>query len=201
MNILAKISRAIDLVAEIMGWVAMILVLLTVVIGFYNVVARYIGFYAGVNLSSNSLLELQWYLFSIVFFLGFAYNLKHGINVRVDFYYAHWTPQRKAWIDLIGHLLFLVPFCLLAIYVTYGPVMTSWGRLPSGEWGNMEMSPDPGGLPRAPIKSMIIVAFVLLLAQTFSELIKLGLRIAGKEKEAFGLLTAEEEAANRRAIE
>lgn len=92
--------------------------------------------------------------------------------MRVDFYFSRFTAKRKAWIDFIGHLLFLVPFCLIGIYVTYNPVLSSWGQLPNGTFGPWEMSPDPNGLPRAPIKSMIIVAFVLLLLQTIAEIIK-----------------------------
>ena len=61
---------------------------------------------------------------------------------------------------------------MLGIYVTLNPVLASWGRLPNGSWGTWEISPDPDGLPRAPIKSMIIVAFVLLLAQAISQVIK-----------------------------
>lgn len=93
-------------------------------------------------------------------------SLKHGINVRVDLIYAHWPTRRKAILDFVGHLLFLIPFCLLAIWVTINPVLTAWGRLPNGGWVPWEQSPDPGGLPRAPIKTMIIIAFVLLLLQT-----------------------------------
>lgn len=103
---------------------------------------------------------------------GFAYILKHNLNVRVDFWYANWPPRRRALIDFAGTLLFLIPFCILAIVVTINPVLFSWGRLPNGNWGTWEVSPDPDGLPRAPIKSMIIVAFVLLLLQAISQAIK-----------------------------
>ncbi len=81
------------------------------------------------------------------------------------------SPKRRALVDLIGHLFFIA-FCILGIAMTYGPVTRSWGLLRDGSWGTWEMSPDPDGLPRAPIKSMIIVSFVLLLLQTISEIIK-----------------------------
>jgi TRAP-type mannitol/chloroaromatic compound transport system permease small subunit len=84
-------------------------------------------------------------------------------------------------LDFWGHLLFLIPFSIVGIWVTINPVLFSWGRLPNGTWGPWEMSPDPNGLPRAPIKSMIIVAFILLLLQTIAELIKLYAVIRGKE--------------------
>jgi TRAP-type mannitol/chloroaromatic compound transport system permease small subunit len=172
MQFLLRVSDAIDALNEWIGSKTAYIVMAMVAIGFVNVIARYVGRFIGVRLTSNAIIELQWYLFSIMFFLGFAYILKHNLNVRVDFWYANWTPQRRALIDLAGTLLFLIPFCIIAIIVTFNPVMFSWGRLPNGRWGPWEMSPDPDGLPRAPIKSMIIVAFVLLLLQAISQAIK-----------------------------
>jgi TRAP-type mannitol/chloroaromatic compound transport system permease small subunit len=181
MRALSKFVRVVDAISERLGWLAMIIVVITVVIGFYNVLARYIGRLLGLQLSSNLLIEMQWYLYSLVFLLGFAYILKNGVNVRVDFIYARWSKKRKAMLDFWGHLLFLIPFSIVGIWVTINPVLFSWGRLPNGTWGPWEMSPDPNGLPRAPIKSMIIVAFILLLLQTIAELIKLYAVIRGKE--------------------
>lgn len=169
---LLKVAAFIDSITERIGGLANWIVIITIGVGFYNVVARYVGRYLGVRLSSNVFIELQWYLFSLIFFLGFAYILKHGVNVRVDFLYTNWGEKRQAWIDFLGTLLFLIPLCLIGIYVTYNPVMSSWGRLPNGSWGTWEVSPDPEGLPRAPIKTMIIVAFVLLLFQSISQAIK-----------------------------
>jgi TRAP-type mannitol/chloroaromatic compound transport system permease small subunit len=171
-NALLRVSRAIDAVTEAIGRLLPYLVLLMIGVGFYNVVARYLGRFVGARLTNNSAIEIQWYLYSVLFFFGFAYILKHNLNVRVDFLYAKWPPRTRAWVDLLGTLLFLIPFCILGIYVTISPVLSSWGRLPNGSWGTWEISPDPDGLPRAPIKSMIIVAFTLLLLQAFSQVIK-----------------------------
>lgn len=179
---LLKYTQVVDSISERLGWLSMFLVVLTVIIGFYNVVARYFGRFIGTQLSSNLFIELQWYLYSLVFFLSFAYILKHGINVRVDFIYAKWPKKRKAMVDFWGHLFFLVPFCIMGIWVTVNPVLSSWGRLPNGGWGTWELSPDPSGLPRAPIKTMIIVAFVLLLLQVIAELIKLWPVMHGREE-------------------
>jgi len=110
--------KAVDALSEGLGWVSQMLVVVTVVIGFYNVVARYAGRFMETQLSSNLYIELQWYLFSLVFFFGFAYILKHGINVRVDFLYAKWPKKRQAMIDFWGHIFFLIPFTILGIYVT-----------------------------------------------------------------------------------
>jgi len=167
-----RLSAAIDRMTDQVGKLANWIVIFTVAIGFYNVMARYIGRFIGMKLSSNALIELQWYLFSLMFFFGFAYILKHGANVRVDFLYSTWSIKRRAWVDLLGTLLFLIPFCILGIWVTFHPVLLSWGRLPDGSWGTWEVSPDADGLPRAPIKSMIIVSFGLLLLQAISQVIK-----------------------------
>lgn len=172
MRALLRLSTLIDSLTERLGSLNIFIVLLTIAIGAINPISRYIGGYLGVKLTSNALLELQWYLYSIIFFLGFAYVLKHGINVRVDFLYTNWSPKTRAWVDLIGTVLFLIPFCLLGLYVTWNPVLISWGRLPNGTFGNWELSPDPEGLPRAPIKSFILVSFSLLLLQAVSQAIK-----------------------------
>lgn len=172
MRSLLRFAHAVDTLSEWLGKLSAILVLLVVAVGFYNVAARYLGKYIGLKLSSNIYIELQWYLYSLIFFTGFAYILKHDLNVRVDFWYSRWSPKTRTWIDLLGTLCFLIPFCILGLYVTMNPVLTSWGRLPSGEFGMWELSPDPDGLPRAPIKSMILFAFATLLLQALAQVVK-----------------------------
>jgi TRAP-type mannitol/chloroaromatic compound transport system permease small subunit len=188
-----RMAHAIDALTEWLGHASSVLVIVVVAVGFYNVLARYLGRFIGINLASNFYIEAQWYLYSLVFFLGFAYILKHDINVRVDFLYTHWSDKTKAWINLCGTLLFLIPFCVMGIWVTFNPVMTSWGRLPNGAWGAWEMSPDPDGLPRAPLKSMIIVAFITLLLQAISQLIKYIAVIGGRAEVASELAADVEE--------
>ena len=187
MKALARFARVIDRITDGLGWVSQLLAFITVMITFYNVVVRYLGEYIGVQLSNNRLLEMQWYLYSLVFFLSFAYIVRHGVNVRVDFIYGNWPKKRKARLDFWGNWFFLFPFILMGLWVSWPALMTSWGKPPNGtffdgirylfgadvSWNTWEMSPDPGGLPRAPIKSMIIVSFVLLLLQALVEQIKL----------------------------
>ncbi len=182
MRLLLKFSNWIDNLTEYLGKAAAVCVMLTVVIGFYNVIARYLGRFAGVKLTTNMLIELQWYLFSLTFFLGFAYILKNQENVRVDFLYVKWSDTTKAWVDLIGHALFLTVFCVIGLYVSTYPVLQSWGYLPDGTFGTWELSPDPNGLPRAPIKSMILFGFAALFLQTISEIIKNIAVIRGEKK-------------------
>lgn len=204
MQALSVFTRAIDRLTDGLGWISQILAFVTVLITFYNVVVRYLGEYIGVQLSNNSLLEMSWYFYSLVFFLSFAYIVRHGINVRVDFIYGNWSTKRKARLDFWCNWIFLFPFIILGIIVAWPTVMTSWGRLPTsslfdgfnylltgeGNWGVWEVSPDPGGLPRAPIKSMIIVAFILLLLQSIVEQIKLWATLTDNE----GYFEIEEEA-------
>lgn len=168
---LLKFSHAIDRLSELLGKIAIYLTIVLVAVGFYNVAMRFIGRFIGQNLSSNRLIETQWYIFSIIFFLMFAYNLRHDVNVRVDFLYATWSPRRKALVDFVGTMFVLIPFCIMAIWMTINPVIFSWQL-----W---EMSPDPGGLPRAPIKSFIIIAFGVLLLQAISQAIKYGAVLRG----------------------
>lgn len=172
-RILRLYANSIDKLTEGLGAISMYLVLPTVFIGFANVVLRYMGRFVGVRLTSNAIIEIQWYLYSLIFLFGFAYILKNNINVRVDFWYGQQSLKRKAIIDFVGHLIALVPFCILGLVVTYNPVMLSWGRRFDGSWGTWEVSPDPSGLPRAPIKTMILVGFFTLLLQAIVELIRL----------------------------
>lgn len=166
-------ERAADRFAEYTGWISKWVVVPTVVVGFVNVILRYVGELTGTRLTNNSLIETQWYLYSLIFLFGFAYILKHNVNVRVDFWFAHQTQRRKAWIDLIGHLIALIPFSIIGIWVSWAPVRASWNL--------RETSPDPDGLIRYPIKAMIIIAFILLLIQAIAELIRVIAILRGLE--------------------
>jgi TRAP-type mannitol/chloroaromatic compound transport system permease small subunit len=172
MRLWLRFAQAIDRLSDFVGQCSNWLVIVTIAVGFYNVLVRYLGRFIGLQLSSNALIELQWYLFSVMFFFGFAYILKHDQNVRVDFWYAHWSDRRRTWVNLLGTVLFLIPFCVIGLYVAFNPVLTSWGYLPDGSWGTWEVSPDANGLPRAPIKTMLLVGLFLLLLQAIAQTIK-----------------------------
>lgn len=161
---LLKIAHIIDTINEWIGRFTYWLVLLMVGIGVWNVVGRYLGRFLGQNLTSNAFLESQWYLFDLVFLLGAAYALKHNEHVRVDLFYKDWQPRRQALANLLGTIFFLIPFCLMVIYFSWETVLNSWKI--------REISPDPDGLARYPIKAMIIVSFVLLILQGIAEVIK-----------------------------
>ena len=144
---LLKFAHGVDHFSELLSKISIYLILVLVAVGFYNVVARYIGRFVGQNLTSNALLEVQWYIYALIYLLIFAYNLQHDVNVRVDILYSKWGVKRRAWVDLLGTLLIVIPFALLGIWMTTNPVLQSWGRLPDGSFGAWEMSPDPDGLP------------------------------------------------------
>ncbi len=164
MRSLQRISAAIDRLNDRIGSAIQWLSLVMVVVGAFNAIARYAGRFTSASLSSNAYLELQWYLFSLIFLMGAAYGLNHDYHVRVDVLYERLERRARAWIDLIGSVLFLVPFAVMMLWVSWGPVARSWGIL--------ETSPDPGGLPRYPIKTVILVSFFLLLLQGISQIVK-----------------------------
>lgn len=164
MQVLLKLSRWIDRLNEGFGWLTLGLTLVMVAVGAYNAITRYLGRFIGVNLSSNLYIEVQWYLFSLIFLFGGAYVLKHNAHVRVDILYNRLSPKGKAWVDFLGAMLLLLPLCGLVLVSSLPAVVNSWLVL--------EMSSDPSGLPRYPLKSMILVAFVLLGLQGLSEAIK-----------------------------
>jgi len=168
---LLQLSRAIDTFNNWIGRLTLWIVPLMVLVGAWNVIGRYLGRSLGVTLSSNAWLEAQWYLFDLVFLLGAAYALLHNEHVRVDVLYTRWSSRRQALVNLIGTLLFLIPFCLMVILFSWEAIASSWAIL--------EASPDPEGLPRYPIKSMLVVSFVLLILQGISEAIKHGAILTG----------------------
>lgn len=164
MNGWVRAARVIDRMNDGIGRVSAWLCFAMVLVGAINTVLRYLGRYLGTNLTSNAYIELQWYLFSALFLLGAAYTFRHNGHVRVDVVYGAQSVRVRAWINLLGTLLFLLPFAALMIVLSWNWVLNSWHQ--------MEVSPDPGGLPRYPIKTLIPVAFALLFLQGVSEAVK-----------------------------
>lgn len=164
MRPLLRIADAIDALNERIGRVTYWLSLAMVIVAAANAIVRYLDRFTGLGLSSNTYLELQWYLFGFLFLVAASYTLKHNAHVRVDVFYGRLSDRGRLWIDLIGTVLFLLPFCILMIVVSWQFVADSWGR--------MEGSPDPGGLPRYPIKTIVPIAFGLLALQGMSMLIR-----------------------------
>jgi TRAP-type mannitol/chloroaromatic compound transport system permease small subunit len=166
-----RLARGIDRLTSGVGRAVSWLTVLTVLVAGGNALARHVGRIAGVSLSSNLWLELQWYLFSLVFLLATAWAVERDAHVRVDVVSSRLPPRARVWIDLCGHLLLLFPFTALLIWASVPSVRASWAVL--------EGSPDPGGLPRYPIKTMILGGLALLLLQGVSQVIKDLARLRG----------------------
>ena len=159
MDTLLGLSRSIDRLNQFVGkWVAW-LVLAAVVVSSVNAVVR-----KAFNMSSNSLLEIQWYFFSAVFLLCSGYTLLRNEHVKIDVVLHMWTKRKQIWIDIIGIVFFLFPFVLSVIYLSWPLFVTAF------QTG--EMSQNAGGLVRWPVYSLVPVGFALLFIQGISELIK-----------------------------
>jgi TRAP-type mannitol/chloroaromatic compound transport system permease small subunit len=159
LRLLLSVSRAIDAVNLRLGkWLAW-LILAAILISAANAVVR-----KTLDTSSNSWLELQWYLFSIVFLMCASWTLLANEHIRIDIVNSYFPKRVRDWIDIVGHVLFLTPFCLIMIW-------TGWPFFFASLRVN-EISTNAGGLLVWPIKLLVPVAFMFLLAQGISELIK-----------------------------
>jgi TRAP-type mannitol/chloroaromatic compound transport system permease small subunit len=156
---LLKVSSLIDDLNERVGRAMIWLVLIVVVISAGNAVFRF-----AFNMSSNALLEIQWYLFSAIFLLSAGYVLKKNEHIRIDVLFGRYTERTQNWIDVFGFLAFLLPMGILIGYLSWAVFTLAWN---SGE-----MSSNPGGLIRWPVRLMMPVGFLLLVLQGLSELIK-----------------------------
>jgi TRAP-type mannitol/chloroaromatic compound transport system permease small subunit len=147
------------------------LTLLMILVGAFNAIARYLTRFTGVAIASNAWFDLQWYMFSLVFLLGAAWALRHDVHVRVDVVYLRASRRARAWIDVLGTVFFLIPFCVMMLVTSWPAVWNSWAV--------REGSPDPGGLARYPIKTVLLVSFALLLLQALAQLVRKGAVLLG----------------------
>ena len=159
MKLLIIISRTIDRLNEFIGHSVSWLLLVAVLVSAGNAVSRKLF-----ALSSNAMLELQWYLYGAVFMLAAAYALLKNEHIRIDILSSSWSKRTRDWIDLVLHTIFLVPFAGMMVYLSWP---WFWRSFSSGEH-----STNAGGLILWPAKSFILVGFILLLLQAFSEIIK-----------------------------
>ena len=146
---------------------ASIAVILACLISAGNAVIRYFF-----DTSSNAWLEVQWYLFAVTVLLGAAFVFKENEHVRVDIFYARFSAQTKAWIDICGIVFFLLPSMYLL-------TMYSWPIFYES-YIHHEVSSNAGGLIRWPVKLLMPLGFTLLLLQAISELIKRIALLLGK---------------------
>lgn len=163
-------SRSIDRLSAVSAKLGALCLLAMVGLGVLNTLARFVGRAIGENLSGNAGLEGQWYLYSLAFMLSLGHTLRRGEHVRVDVLSAKLAPRARAGVELAGGLLLLLPLCAFAV-ITAAPMV-------SRSLAVWEGSPDPGGLPRWPIKALIPLAFTLLGLQGIAEALRAARRLS-----------------------
>jgi TRAP-type mannitol/chloroaromatic compound transport system permease small subunit len=158
-NALLALSRAIDAVTERLGRTIYWLILAVVLISAANATVR-----KAFNYSSNAFLEIQWYLFSVIFLFCAGYVLLHNAHVRIDIIAGRLSARAQNWIDIIGIVLFLWPMAYVIMRLSWPLFMDSYTR--------NEVSTNAGGLIIWPARLMVPIGFLLLIVQSISELIK-----------------------------
>jgi len=159
LNALLALSRLIDGISERIGRTIFWLVLAAVLISAANATVRKIF-----NYSSNSFLEIQWYLFSLIFLFCAGYTLKNNEHVRIDIITGRFSVRVRAGIDIFGTLFFLFPMAILIMYLSWPVFVDAYQR--------HEVSTNAGGLIIWPARLMVPIGFALLIMQGVSELIK-----------------------------
>ena len=150
-----RIERVIDLFGKVASWLTLSIVLLIVV----NVILRY-----SMSLGSVWAQELEWHLLAAMILFGISFSLLRGDNVRVDLFYANYTPQKKYIVDLVSAILTII----IAVFFVKLSINYVWQSFSIGE-----VSPDPGGIPmRWLVKSLIPIGFSLLALQGFAEMLR-----------------------------
>jgi len=181
MNGLLSVSRGIDRVTALVGRSVMWLILLAVLVSAGNAVVR-----KTFNYSSNAWLELQWYLFGAAFMLAAAHTLCQNEHVRVDVLYASRKRSTQHWIDLFGHVFFLLPFVVLMAWLLWPYTVQAFV--------NGEISSNAGGLIIWPARALIFTGFLLLCFQALSEIIKKVAVIMGLIEDPHPTMSAKEAA-------
>lgn len=163
---LLKITGVIDRLSDGFGYIAKWLVLLACLVSAGNATIRYLF-----NYSSNGWLEIQWYMFAGIVFLGAAQTLRLNEHVRVDLLYSAVSGRTRLWIDIVGIIVFLLPAMAYLTYMTVPFFLNSW-RL-------QEVSSNAGGLILWPVKLILPVGFLMLFLQGAAELAKRIAALAG----------------------
>ncbi len=160
LNFLRIMIQWIDSLNENIGkgisWLTTLLVLVVC----FDVFTRYF-----LKSSSVGVQELEWHLFALIFLVSAAYTFKDDRHVRVDVFYTNFSQKTKAWVDLFGSLILLLPFSIITIIASKQFVLSAFFI--------QESSPDPGGLPaRYLLKAVIPIAFLLVALQAIAQISK-----------------------------
>lgn len=152
-------TRAVDAVTAWIGKRLAWLILAAVIVSAANATVRKVF-----DTSSNSWLELQWVLFSIVFLLCSPWTLLANEHIRIDIVNNMLPKWIRDSIDVVGHAFFLLPLCVVMV-ITGIPFFIKSYSINEQSW-------NAGGLPQWPSKSLVMIAFAFLFVQGISELIK-----------------------------
>ena len=149
LQLLAGLSTLTCVIVRPLRWLTLIMVLLT----FGIVILRY-----ALNSGAVLLQESVMYLHGALFMLAIALGVDDNTHVRVDILYSRRSPEQQAWIDLVGHILFLLPVAGFMIWVSLPYVSNSWQIL--------EVSSEVGGIPGVfLLKTLIPLTGALLFCQ------------------------------------
>jgi TRAP-type mannitol/chloroaromatic compound transport system permease small subunit len=159
MNALLKLSQLIDSITEFVGKSIIWVVLVVTLISCGNALMRY-----AINYSSNAFLEIQWYLFAVIFLFGAGYTLKKNEHVRIDLIAGKFSKRGQAMIDIFGIICFLMPMAIAIMWMSWPIFLLALKT--------NEHSANAGGLLLWPARLMVPIGFFLLVMQGFSELIK-----------------------------
>lgn len=181
MQALLVIARSIDRITEAIGKSVMWLILAAILVSATNAILR-----KAFNMSSNAWLELQWYLFGAAFLLASAYTLQQNEHIRIDIFYGSRSRRTQNWIDLFGHVFFLMPFV----------VLMSWLMVPYAlqAYRSGQISTNAGGLIIWPARALLAAGFLLLVFQGISEIIKKVAVIKGLIEDPHSFISAHEAA-------
>ena len=159
MGALLRLSRLFDMINLWVGKAVSWVILIVVIVSSLNAVFR-----KAFDMSSNAWLEVQWYMFGMIFLLGAGYTMLKNGHVRVDVLAAKLSERRQIMVDIIGILVFYLPVCLFVLWLSVPMAIESYVH--------HEVSSNAGGLLRWPVKALIPLGFVLLSLAGVSHLIK-----------------------------
>ena len=181
-----KIRVALESVASATRSIVWPLAWVVFILQLFSVVTRYGNDLVAADILFSETNSLVWQTFAVMFLLGINYGVRDAVNPRIDFWWTNFSNRTKAALDFTFHTLMLLPCIYMAVRVLQSYSATALGRNYAGEWAagwrvwqSWEQSADAGGLPVGPIKSMILVGFVLFGLQVIAEIIKTGFILIG----------------------
>ncbi|MGF2734186.1 TRAP transporter small permease subunit [Marinobacter sp. DUT-1] len=170
MRWIIKLDEGLAWLSKICGWIACVAMILMAVNVFYDVVARY-----AFNSVSIGMQEMEWHLYSVVFLLGIPYALRTDGHVRVDVFYTNWSNKAKAWVNLVGAIIFVIPFAYLIGTYGYNFALDSYTM--------GEGSGDPGGLPHRWIIKSVIPITAFFIGTAGLNMVTFAIRVLSGEKQ------------------